>query len=94
MHIVFNLESVLHDNELIHAGLGDEFVRMKLLEVLYLKCQNDNMRNCTRGEFDMWDNGLLAFKWCDVQAQILLTENNAADNHYCKSICGACNPYN
>ena len=42
----------------------------------------------------MWDNGLLAFKWCDVQAQILLTENNAADNHYCKSICGACNPYN
>ena len=67
---------------------------MKLLEVLYLKCQNDNMRNCTRGEFDMWDNGLLAFKWYDVQAQILLTENNAADNHYCKSICGACNLYN
>jgi hypothetical protein len=22
----------------------------------------------------MWDNGLLAFKWCDVQAQILMTE--------------------
>lgn len=25
----------------------------------------------------MRDIGLLAFKWCDVQAQILMTENNA-----------------
>lgn len=77
MHIVFNLLSVLHGKELIHACFEGSICRMKLLEVLYLKCQNDNMRNCTRGEFNVWDIGLLSCKWCDIQAQILLTENNA-----------------